>query len=147
MLMSTDCIISICTIIVFTLSCYCARRKNDLVLKPGMFCRSRYTLLMSLCVAVGVELVVHIVAVAADLDQNMAVEITVVRIRAVEATVNVDRIGVVVVPNTVGSTLQISKTRWIFQVLISPIVPVLLDWLDDSVHVMYSVLFLAASQL
>ena len=40
--------------------------------KPGMFCRLRFTLLTSLCVAVAVAPADRIVAVVADLDRNTA---------------------------------------------------------------------------
>jgi len=98
-------------------------------------------------VAVAVELAAHIVAVAADLDRNAAAGIMAMCIRVAVASVSADRIGMVVASNTVVSTRQISRTRWIFQVLISRTVPVLPDSIKGSLHIMYSVLSVNRSVL
>jgi len=126
---------------------WCVRRKSVTVLKPGTFCQSRFTLPMNPHVAVAVELAAHIVAVAADLDRNAAAGIMAMCIRVAVASVSADRIGMVVASNTVVSTRQISRTRWIFQVLISRTVPVLPDSIKGSLHIMYSVLSVNRSVL
>ena len=118
-----------------------SRRKNVTVLKPGIFCRLRSTLPMNRCVVVAVERAAHTVVVAADLQQNMAAAITSDLTRAAAvASVIADHIGVVVASNTAGNILRILRMRWISQVLISLTAPVLLDWMDIILSIMYRVL-------
>ena len=101
------------------------------MLRPGMLCRLRFILLMNRRVDVDADPVAHIVVVVADMEQNTAVE-SIEYTQAVAAMASVDPTGVVEAGNIAGSTLQILRTRWIFQVWISPLVPVLLDWMEDS---------------
>ena len=110
------------------------------MLKPGTFCRLRYILPMNRCVVAAVVLAGRIVVVAADLRRNMAAEITTERTRAVADTAIVDRIDVVAAPNTAGSILRTSRTRWTSRVLISLTVPAQLDVENDSLCRLYRML-------
>jgi len=94
---------------------------------------------MSRCVVAGAVPVVHTEVAAAGLHQTavIAVEITTDRTRAegaAVATMIADHIGAVVVPNTVASIHQTSRTRWIFRVWINPTAPAQLEPMDVGLH-------------
>jgi len=88
-----------------------------------------------------VERVVRTVVAVVDLRQTAVdvVEITAGHTRAVApaaaaATLNADRIGTVVAPNTVASTHQTSRTRWISRVWTNLTAPAQLEPTDAGLH-------------